>query len=209
MRHGVDAGAIGGVHRMQRLDRERHTRGMRVFTQLADAEHEARRAEFQSFVDGTFVVIERGAASRAVGGRKHAAATIAGEAQTRVANVLRRFLETRCRDLIAPWRYVANAVVRASGDYLGQRPLLAQRGRVDRQQFGVGRAHLIASMPWNCSNVRMRAQASSGSPSTPATSASWNNSTRCVRFRALCWPPTMTKCFWWPLSHARKTTPVL
>ncbi len=27
--------------------------------------------------------------------------------------------------------------------------------------------------------------------------------------RALCWPPTIVKCDWWPFSQARKTMPVL
>ena len=47
MRHRVDAGAVGRVHRVQRLDRQRHAGGTRVFEQFADAvaHHFARAGE--------------------------------------------------------------------------------------------------------------------------------------------------------------------
>jgi len=47
--------------------------------------------------------------------------------------------------------------------------------------------------PWTASRCFMRAQASGGSASNPAASASRNSSARCNRLRADCWPPTMTK----------------
>ena len=89
--HRVDAGAVGGVHRMQRLDRERHADVLRVLErrgdavadvaarreqvlrlrragerarQAADDEDEARRPELPGLVDRAPVVVERGARGR-------------------------------------------------------------------------------------------------------------------------------------------------
>ncbi len=49
--HRVHAGALGGVHRVQRLDRERHARAARVVEELADAvaHHFARAGEILRF----------------------------------------------------------------------------------------------------------------------------------------------------------------
>ena len=55
----------------------------------------------------------------------------------------------------------------------------------------------------------MRRTASSGCSSRLAASARRNSSARCGSERVLCWPPTMVKWLWWPLSHAMNTTPVL
>ena len=84
VRERVHAGAVGGEHRMQRLDRQRYLclprigqeRGERVadlasrvgdvaraFRQAADHENEALRADRGGFVDGAAVVVERGAPS--------------------------------------------------------------------------------------------------------------------------------------------------
>ena len=84
VREGVHAGAVGGKHRMQRLDRQRHLclprigqeRGQRVadlasgvidvaraFRQAADDENEALRADRGGFVDRAPVIVERGASS--------------------------------------------------------------------------------------------------------------------------------------------------
>ena len=104
VRQRVDARAVGGVHRMQRLDRQRHARRARVFEQLADAvahhlaraaevlandaavavlgqaaddQHQAGRPQRQRLVDGALVVVERSASAGAVGRREHAAAAVA------------------------------------------------------------------------------------------------------------------------------------
>ena len=105
VRERVHAGAVGGVHRMQRLDRERHA-GLRahgaaapraVAHLLARAgdvaaspsaarptiEHEALRADGGGFVDGAAVVVERRAPAGVVGGGKHAAAAKAGDGHAR------------------------------------------------------------------------------------------------------------------------------
>ena len=100
LRERVHAGAVGGEHRMQRLDRERHAclprigqqRGepsrtcrarvgdvARALRQPADHEDEALRADGGGFVDGAAVVVERRAAPGVVGGGKHAAAAKAGD----------------------------------------------------------------------------------------------------------------------------------
>ena len=154
----VDAGAIRRVHRVQRLDRERHAGSLRVQEQLADAvanhfaralqilrhdfavapfwktaddEHEAARAERGGLVDGATIVVACRAAIFAIGGGKHAAAAKPGDRQARVANALRRFLETRGGNLVAPRRDAANPVSRATRDDFGQRPLHAYGRRVE------------------------------------------------------------------------------
>ncbi len=45
------------------------------------------------------------------------------------------------RDLVPPGRDAANAVTRATGDDLRQRPLLPHRRGVERKQTGVGFVH--------------------------------------------------------------------
>ena len=100
----VDAGAVGGVHRMERLDRERHADAPGVLErrrdavahvaprreqvlrlrragegagQAADDEHQARRVQHFRFVDGAPVVVERGLPRGGVDAREHAAAAVA------------------------------------------------------------------------------------------------------------------------------------
>lgn len=91
----VHAGAVGCVHRVQRLDGERHTRrtGMRQHgrdavgdhlararqvagraRQAADDEDEAICAEFGGLVDGAEVVVDIGLAAGRGISREHAAA---------------------------------------------------------------------------------------------------------------------------------------
>ena len=79
-----------------------------------------------------------------------------------------------------------------------QRPPGRQMGRPkiakpDLQDIAVHGFDFYPSTPCMASMVRMRAAAMSGSRSRPAASARRNNSARCNRERALCWPPTMTK----------------
>ncbi len=119
LRQRVHAGAVGGVHRVQRLDRERHAAGARVLEQLADAVAHllARAGEVlramrparpsagrrppapgtaprrPRLVDRAPVVVERRAPALAVGGREHAAAAIAGDGEAGVADAPRRVLE--------------------------------------------------------------------------------------------------------------------
>src|SRR5688500_730428 len=70
-------------------------------------------------------------------------------------------------------------------------------------------AELPQAHPCTASSCRMRAQASGGSASRPEASARRNSSLRWRMWRADCWPPTITKWSWWPLSHAMNTTPVV
>ena len=176
----------------------------------------------ERLVDGAPVVVERGAAAFAVGRRKHAAAAVARHGQAGVADAPRRVVEAGRGDLVAPRRDAADAVPRAGLDDVGQRPLRAHGRGVDREPAMVGRevAHGDAMAPRRSSARRRRARASSVphardrelrvARAAPAASARRNSSARCdERLRALCWPPTIVKCDWWPLSQARNTTPVL
>jgi hypothetical protein len=100
----VHAGTVGGIGRMQRLDRERHLRfsrmiqhfgdgvvhlrarrrdilghlaaGPRKLRQPADHKHDAGRAQRLGFIDAAAVIVAYLAAARGVGG-KHPAAAIA------------------------------------------------------------------------------------------------------------------------------------
>ncbi len=101
---GVDAGAVGGIGRVQRLDRQWHLRGARIIhhfgegilhlrprrrdvpgrraarprilRQSAGHQHDAGRAERLGLIDGAAVVVAHLDAMRAVR-REHAAAAIA------------------------------------------------------------------------------------------------------------------------------------
>ena len=143
---------------MLRLDGERHAGGTRVvqqcadpvahhfarageilvddraaaiLRQAADREDEAARAEFAGFVDGAAVVVLRRAPAAAIGRGEHAAAAQARHDESGVAKSARRIGKAGRRDLVAPRRDAANAVARAAGDDLGQRPLRADGGRVE------------------------------------------------------------------------------
>ena len=107
----------------------------------------------------------------------------------------------------APFRLEALA----DGADQGVRHGVAGAGAADQQRVAVGdqlrellggddaRRHDQAATPQvRITSVR-RDAARSGSRMRPAASASLNASIRCSSERALCWPPTMTKCFWWPL----------
>src|SRR6266850_3587224 len=77
-----------------------------------------------------------------------------------------------------------------------------------RSELGVGRfAH--PPTPLMARKCLILDAASSGSRSKPAASARRKVSARSTTERADCWPPTMTKCSWWPFNHARNARPVL
>ena len=63
----------------------------------------------------------------------------------------------------------------------------------DRVSLQPETAELRQPHPCTARSCFMRAQASGGSDSSPATSASLNSSQKCNRWRADCWPPTITK----------------
>src|SRR5436305_858075 len=125
---------------------------------------------------------------------EHAAAAIARQVETRVADETHGAVEADGRDLIAPWIYGADAMPRAGLDHLSEVALLAQRRGVERQPAMVGgKIPHHAAMPRVARNVVMRRVASSGSASSPALSARRNSSARCSVERVLSWPPTMAK----------------
>ena len=133
----IHAGAVAGIHRMQRLDRERHVVGAgvrqnggnavghhaarradiaRILRQAADHEHEALGAERRSLVDCALVVVDRRLPSGFVGGREHAAAAIAADLHSVIFDRANGRIEADGRDLIAPRIDRGDAVPRASLD---------------------------------------------------------------------------------------------
>jgi hypothetical protein len=131
---GIDAGAIGGVGRMQRLDRQRHPRVARIVQHLGDRvvhlrsrfadilrgrtarprilrqsshhKHHAGRAQRPGLVDGATVVVAHFGAMRGVRG-KHPAAAIARQLNP---GIVHRAIEPDCSDLVAPGIDRADAV---------------------------------------------------------------------------------------------------
>jgi hypothetical protein len=135
LRQGVDAGAVGRVHRVHRLDRDRHAARARVVEDRAEAvaDHVARAAQIlralrepardddeaprldrRGLVDRAQVVVDRGLAAFAVGRREESAAAQAGHRQAVVAKNARGFLCADLRQLVAP-RTDAADVVPAAG----------------------------------------------------------------------------------------------
>ncbi len=212
----IDAGAVGGIHRVQRLDRQLHAgvprirqqRGDPVADQVArggeiararrqpaDHQHQAMRADRRRLVDGAAVVVERACQPGAVELGEHAAAAEAGDGQAVGADRRRRRGHAHRLELVAPGRDAGDAGARDAVDRLAQVPLAARGRGVDREQALVLReiAHQ-ASTPWSRSTAAMRDAARSGSISRPAPSASWKSCARWSSERALSWPPTMVKC---------------
>src|SRR2546426_9017928 len=74
--------------------------------------------------------------------------------------------------------------------------------RADRVSLQPETAELRQAHPCTARSCFMRAQASGGADSRPATSASPDSSPKSSRGRAHRWPPPLTKSARWPLSHA-------
>ena len=214
LRKRVHAGAVGGIHRMQRLDRERHAGGARArqkraksvahhgaraadvaraVRQSAADEHETFGAQGRGLVDGALVVVDGALAPRRIGRREHAAAAEVGDAEAVVAHDAGSFREPDLCHLVAPGRNRGDAELCASLDRLSQVELLAHGREVDGQSVKSHRRSRAYATPATANTWLMRLAASSGSRSTRALSASRNSSARCTTERALCWPPTMAK----------------
>jgi hypothetical protein len=219
--HRVHTGALGGGHRMQRLDRQRHSGRAGIFEKLRDAvfdlrvrggdilarraagtgilreaprdQHETRCAQRLRFIHRAAVVVARLDPVDRVG-REHAAAAISGKRKPGVADCLGGALDPGRRNLIAPGVDRANAVPRAGLDDVEQCALLAHGRSVQRHPAMVAAqvAHQ-ASIPRAARTVRIRATARSGSRRRPALSARRKISARCTVERALSWPPTSVK----------------
>src|SRR5258708_9203347 len=150
----VDASAVGGVHRVERLDGQLHAGLSRVRQQRGDAvaddpagagdvaraggeaaddEHQALRADRRRLLDGAAVVV-----ACAVARAEHAAAAEAGDGHAVIGEDARRLGNAAFGEAIAPWRDGADAVTRQRLDGLAQRQRL-QRRRVDRQERNVAR----------------------------------------------------------------------
>src|SRR5215510_6109088 len=164
--HRVHARAIGAVHRVQRLDRERHARRARVVEDLADpvAHHLARagevlrflrqpagyddeavRSERRCVIDRAQVVVDRRLTTLAVRGGKEACADEAGDGEAVVADHPRRLLRAGFRHLVPPGRDAADVVPAERVDLAPEIPLLAERRGVDREERGIGRVHASGS----------------------------------------------------------------
>ena len=186
--------------------------------QAADDQHQARRAERRGLVDRAPVVVERGAPAGRVRRREHAAAAVARQRRARGRAPARRCASrpiaatwSRHGEMARmPWRAHASMIVSSV-------PGAAQRRGVDREPAVVGGevAHGDRRRPVSRRRRAARAGASCARRPAPAARAgrphrrAGTASARCSSERALCWPPTIVKCDWWPFSQARKTMPVL
>ena len=160
LRERVHAGAVAGIHRMQRLDGDRHfvrarmrqhssdaishhlarrADVARAFRQSADNQHKAIGAERRGFVDRPLVVVDGGLPAGGIRRRKHAAAAIAADAQAIVLDGAGRLAEPDGSDLVAPGIDRRNAVPRASFRRLDDIPLLAHGRQIDRKTFDTHR----------------------------------------------------------------------
>ena len=166
--HRVHARAVGRVHRMQRLDRERHARGARVARSSPMPSRTISRAPARSFdsivpsrffgsppttstrhrapsasASSTARRLSSCAARRPSRSerREHPAAAIAGDRESGIPDAPRRVLQAGGRHLVSPGRDAADAVAGASGDGLGQRPLPPHRRGVECKEVGVGFGH--------------------------------------------------------------------
>ena len=102
--------------------------------QCACHQHEAGRAECLGLVDGAAIVLQRGTETRRIGCREEPAAAVAREHEAGVLQLPGDLCEACGLHLVAPRGQPADAASRAGLDDGGERELLAQRRRVDRQQ---------------------------------------------------------------------------
>ena len=158
----VNAGAIGGGHRVQWLDRDRHAGidGMgqhgrqavgdlfpgidhvfRPVRQAAAYHHKTLCLNGGGFVDGAAVVVQRRLPSGIVNGGKHAAAADAGDGHAVVFQNARRFIDPAFGKLVAPDRNPADILCRIPFDGFAQRPLLHRGRLVDGELFKIRCCH--------------------------------------------------------------------
>ncbi len=210
----VHAGAVGGVHRMQRLDRERHVGGARMRQQRRDAVAHLSRAPAMSLepfgrppATSTRQRAPMAAASSTARrlssiAARRPASSAAGNMPPRQRQVTviwcvrissRARLDTADPHDVAPGRDRGNAGARAAFDQLLERPRLHGR-RVDRQPTQVvARDRASAARRASPSLRACARRPDRDRRSRPAASASRNSSARCKVERALSWPPTMVK----------------
>jgi len=214
LRERVDAGAVGRVHGVERLDRERHTRSTGVGQELGQAlahdlarvrdvargRREAAGDDDQAgggngggLVDGAAIVLERLGEPAAALAREHPAAAKAADGEAVPSYEPRRLRHAHRLKLVAPHGKGRDARARDALDRLLEVPRAHGR-RVDREEAVVlGEVARHGSMPRVLSTAAMRSRASSGSASRPAASARRKSSARWRIERALSCPPTITK----------------
>ena len=237
---------VGDVHRMQRLDRERDAGGRGIRHQLADRianalprtdqvagalgqpardEHEDRRrslgaggGEGRGLLDRAAVVIDRGAALRALGEGEEAAAAVGREPQARVgrASARRVCRPTSCTGsrqrpiACTPASAVTRRAVARSA-YLIVAWLIERRGSGREAVGPVARACLRRSCVHSVQ--AQHAVPALGREVGPLERlrgvGELDDRARCGRLRAECSPPTIWNAVWWPFSHDRNATPVL
>ena len=148
----VNAGTVAGIHRMERLDSDRHLvcarmrehgsdtvsnhlarRGdvARSFRQSADNQHKTFGTECSRLVDRPLVVVDCGLPAGRIRRRKDAAAAVAADAQAVVLDGADRLAKSDGGDLAAPRVDRRNAVPRASLRRLDHIPLLADGRQID------------------------------------------------------------------------------
>ena len=233
--HRVDARAVRGVHGMQRLDGERHAGGPRVLEQLADAvAHHLARAGQVLARDACRRDPSAGRRRRARGTARRASALRRRRACCRRARRAgprgRRPGTCRrgnSRDSTRPASRMRAAVslrpACATWSRHGEMPRMPWRAQPSMIAGNVHCARTVAVLSESRPGSRARSFAAIhreerahprrrksriaqqargiGEAGTLARGA--------ATLRALCWPPTIVKCDWWPLSHAMNTTPVL
>ena len=153
---GVEAGAVVGVHRMQRLQRQTNLRSARVFAKpgralrdlragkrqiararrkRADDHHETGRAQRRRLIYGAAIVRERRLKSRSVARGKISGAAIAGHLQSRVANLARDCGDVPPFEIAPPGTDAAETVAGDLLDHLLNGRAMAERGGVERAQI--------------------------------------------------------------------------
>ena len=159
-----DAAAVRRIHRVQRLDRERHAAGARMrqdrrhAVEIAPARrldvaragrhaaadhHEAVGADRGALVDHALVVVDQRLLSGRVRAAEQPAAAIAGHLHAVRPDDARRLLRPHRLHVLAPRRDAADAVLHQRLDAGLQVELMPDGGEIDREAFGF---HGIACM---------------------------------------------------------------
>src|ERR1700741_5168677 len=184
----IDARALGGLHRVQRLDRERHAgfscfgqdrrdsvfnlgsctaKGFSPRRQAAHDQDQALRIQLVRLLDRAPVVVAP------VLRREEAATAQAGHDEVFLPNRSLGFRKTHLCDLISPGRDAADAVARATLDDLREVPLLADRRGVEGEiHYSVPGGNSLGRKSGICGKTMIAASTSSIGTSMIITSFS-------------------------------------
>jgi hypothetical protein len=163
--------------------------------QAAHHQHQTGRAQLAGFVQRAQVVVARGLPAGRVGVGEHAAAAVARQFQSQIAQACvpwpasRRRPPGRARAPLRGCRAAQASRISSSGQVPGPRCLRTVAVLMDSQRWSLRlESRAVAS---TCPHAA-RSQVP-GLRSRPALSASRNSSARCCSERVLCCPPTMVK----------------